>query len=76
MAIIAERERENINERAAEARAARESKGIVTGRARSVLSPSKIQAVGALRASGKTIAYIVADQGMSRASVYRALEES
>jgi DNA invertase Pin-like site-specific DNA recombinase len=76
MASIAEWERENINERAAEARAAREANGIMTGRGKSVLTPSKVEAVRALRASGKTIAYIVTNQGMSRASVYRALDES
>ena len=76
MASIAEWERENINERAAEARAAREEKGIKTGRSKSVLVPSKIEAVRTLRISGNTIAYIVENQGMSRASVYRALEET
>ena len=76
MASIAEWERENINERAAEARAARETKGIRSGRAKSVLIPTKIEAVRTLRTSGKTIAYIVENQKMSRASVYRALEET
>ena len=76
MASIAEWERENINERAAEARAARESKGITSGRAKSVLIPTKIEAVRTLRTSGKTIAYIVKNQAMSRASVYRALAEA
>jgi DNA invertase Pin-like site-specific DNA recombinase len=76
MASIAEWERENINERAAEARAAREAKGLTTGRAKSVLIPTKIDAVRTLRTSGKTIAYIVTNQAMSRASVYRALTES
>ena len=76
MASIAEWERENINERAAEARAAREAKGITSGRAMSVLIPTKIEAVHRLRNSGKTIAYIVQNQAMSRASVYRALSET
>ncbi|MCY7287289.1 MAG: recombinase family protein [Cryobacterium sp.] len=76
MASIAEWERENINERAAEARAAREAKGLTTGRSKSVLIPTKIDAVRTLRASGKTIAYIVTNQAMSRASVYRALAET
>ena len=74
MASIAEWERENINERAAEARAAREAKGITSGRAKSVVTPTTIDAVQALRESGKTIAYIVENQRMSRASVYRALQ--
>ena len=69
-------ERENINERAAEARAAREFKGLTTGRAKSVLIPTKIEAVRTLRTAGKTIAYIVKNQAMSRASVYRALTET
>ena len=76
MASIAEWERENINERAAEARAAREATGLTTGRAKSVLIPTKIEAVRTLRTSGKTIAYIVKNQAMSRASVYRALAET
>lgn len=76
MASIAEWERENINERAAEARAAREAEGLTTGRSKSVLIPTKIDAVRTLRASGKTIAYIVTNQAMSRASVYRALAET
>ena len=76
MASIAEWERENINERAAEARAAREAKEITSGRAKSVLIPTKIEAVRTLRISGKTIAYIVQNQAKSRASVYRALEET
>jgi DNA invertase Pin-like site-specific DNA recombinase len=76
MASIAEWERENINERAAEARAAREAQGLTTGRSKSVLIPTKIDAVRTLRASGKTIAYIVTNQAMSRASVYRALAET
>ena len=75
MASIAEWERENINERAAEARAAREGKEIKTGRSKSVLVPSKIEAVRTLRTSGCAIAYIVENQGMGRASVYRALEQ-
>lgn len=74
MAAVAEWERENINERAAEARAAREANGISGGRPKTVLVPDKVEAVRALRAAGKTINYIVQNQGMSRASIYRALD--
>ena len=73
MAAIAEWERANINERSADARAAREQLGIKTGRAKTVLTPTRIEAVSTLRAAGKTIAYISEIQKMSRASVYRAL---
>lgn len=74
MAAVAEWERENINERAAEARAARDAQGIKSGRPKTVVIPSKIEAVHALRNAGKTIKYIMENQGMSRASVYRALD--
>jgi DNA invertase Pin-like site-specific DNA recombinase len=74
MAAIAEWERENTRERAAEARAAKAKSGTATVRQPSVLTPAKVEVVRALRASGKTIAYIADDQGMSRASVYRALD--
>jgi len=73
MASIAEWERENINERAAEARAAREAKGITSGRTKSVLIPMKIEAVRTVRTSGETVAYIVENQAMNRTSVYREL---
>lgn len=75
MAAIAEWERENINERAAEARAAREAKGIKATRQKTTLTPDKVDAIRALRAAGKTIDYIVKNQAVSRASVYRALSE-
>ena len=39
------------------------------------ICPVAAEAVRTLRTSGKTIAYIVENQGMSRASVYRALEQ-
>lgn len=73
MAAIAEWERENINERAAEARAAREAKGVKTTRQKTALTPDKVDAIRALRSAGKTIDYIVKNQTVSRASVYRAL---
>ncbi len=74
MAAIAEWERENINERAAEARAAREANGTKTTRQKTALTPEKVDAIRALRAAGKTIGYIVDNQKVSRASVYRALD--
>lgn len=76
MAAIAEWERENINERAAEARAAREAKGIKTTRQKTALTADKVDAIRALRAAGKTIGYIVDNQKVSRASVYRALSSA
>ena len=76
MASITEWERENISERAAERRAAREDKGMKTARSKSVLGPSKIEAVRTLRTSGKSIASNVENQTMSRASVNRALGET
>jgi DNA invertase Pin-like site-specific DNA recombinase len=76
MAAIAEWERENTKERAADARAAKAANGTKTERKATVLLPAKVEAVKALRAAGKTIDYIVKNQGMSRASVYRALAEN
>lgn len=73
MAAIAEWERENINERAAEARAAREANGTKTTRQKTALTEDTVDAIRALRAAGKTIGYIVDNQKVSRASVYRAL---
>ncbi|MFJ4046678.1 recombinase family protein [Microbacterium sp. NPDC089987] len=73
MAAIAEWERENINERAAEARAARDANGIKRVRPKTALTPDTVDAIRALRAAGKTIGYIVSNQKVSRASVYRAL---
>ena len=73
MLSVAEWERQVINERAAEARAAKAAKGIKSGRSKTALIPVKIEAVIALRAQGKTIKWIAANQEMSRASVYRAL---
>ncbi len=74
LAAIAEWERANTAERAADARAARKAQGIKATRTKSALTAENIDTVTRLRASGSTIAAIVAKTGMSRASVYRALD--
>lgn len=75
--LIAEWERNMNSERVAEARAARASRTgdgeQVAGRPRTAMVPAKISAVKALRAAGKSISAIAENQGISRASVYRAL---
>ena len=75
--LIAEWERNMNSERVAEARAARASRAAdgeqVAGRPRTAMVPAKISAVRALRAAGKSISAIAENQGISRASVYRAL---
>lgn len=76
MLSIAEWERENTKERAAEGRAARAAKGDRKPRAKTALTPEKIAAAKAQRAQGMTIDKIAKSLGMSRASVYRALESA
>jgi DNA invertase Pin-like site-specific DNA recombinase len=73
LAALAEWERANINERAAEGRAALAARGKTSGRGKTALAPAKVKAVKALRAAGSTIDEIVSNQRISRASVYRAL---
>lgn len=74
LAAIAEWERANTAERAADARAARKAQGIKATRVKSVRTDQNVDTVKRLRASGSTIAAIVTKTGMSRASVYRALD--
>lgn len=76
MAAIAEWERANTAERAAEARAARKAQGILPTRTKTALTPENIDTVKRLRDGKATIAAIVNKTGMSRASVYRALDAS
>ena len=73
MLSIAEWERENTKERAAEGRAALAAKGERKPRPKTALKPETVAAVKALRAQGMTIEKISANQKISRASVYRAL---
>jgi DNA invertase Pin-like site-specific DNA recombinase len=74
MAAIAEWERANTAERAAEARAARKARGIEATRTKTALTPERVDTVRRLRSTGATIAAIVRTTGISRASVYRALD--
>ncbi|WP_207454916.1 recombinase family protein [Herbiconiux sp. SYSU D00978] len=73
MLAIAEWERENTRERAADARAARTALGTHKARGKSVLTAGKIDLVRKLRATGIGATLIASEVGISRASVYRAL---
>lgn len=75
MLAIAEWERENTRERAAEGRAARAALGEHRTRRKTAVTKENISAVKALRAQEMTIKQIAQNQGISRASVYRCLEE-
>lgn len=75
LAALAEWERANIAERAAEGRAARAATGDRKPRAKTALTPETVAAVKAQRAQGMTIDHIVKTLGVSRASVYRALDD-
>jgi DNA invertase Pin-like site-specific DNA recombinase len=78
MILVAEWERSMNAERVAEARAARAARAKageqVAGRPRTALAPAKVAAVAKLHAAGMKPTEIAANQSISRASVYRALE--
>ncbi|MDB5542583.1 MAG: hypothetical protein JWQ89_4310 [Devosia sp.] len=74
LAAIAEWERENTNERAADARAARAAKGIKVERTATTLTPATIAKVKAMRAENRTMKSITDELKISRASAYRALD--
>ena len=77
MILVGQWERQMNAERVAEARAARAARAKageqVDGRPRSALTPDKLAKVRNLRGKGRSAAEIATLTGMSRASVYRAL---
>jgi DNA invertase Pin-like site-specific DNA recombinase len=73
MAAIAEWERENTNERAADARAARAEKEGAQGRSKTALARDNVEQVKALKAQDWGAQKIAKRLKISRASVYRAL---
>ena len=74
-AALAEYERELMHERAAAARAAARARGRHTGRPPR-LSPTQVGQVRTLRAGGSSIGELVSGFGVSRATVYRALDSA
>jgi DNA invertase Pin-like site-specific DNA recombinase len=77
MILVGQWERQMNAERVAEARAARAARAKageqVDGRPRSALTPDKVAKVRNLRGKGRSAVEIATKTGMSRASVYRAL---
>lgn len=80
MALVAEWERQMNAERVAEARAARAARAKageqVAGRPRTARDPKSVKKVKSLKARGLSVAEIVDATKLSRASVYRALQEA
>jgi DNA invertase Pin-like site-specific DNA recombinase len=78
MALVAEWEKDMNAERVAEARAAKAARAKtgeqVAGRPRTAMSDANVREVRKLKAKGRTVAEIVKLTGISRASVYRALD--
>lgn len=70
---LAEYERELINERAAEARAAAKARGKQTGRPKA-LAADQARQLRALHAAGESVADLCRSFKVSRATVYRTLE--
>lgn len=73
MLVMAQLERRQMLERVAEARSARVAAGLPAGRPKTALADKQVRHVQALRAAGYSVRPIVADLGISCASVYRAL---
>lgn len=78
MILVAQWERQMNAERVAEARAARAARATageqISGRPRTALTADKVAKVRKLRDKGRSAAEIATLTGMSRASVYRALD--
>jgi len=73
MLVMAQWERRQLLERVAEARAARKVAGLPDGRPKTALADKQVRHIRAMRAAGYSVKQAVADLGISRASVYRAL---
>lgn len=71
-AALASYERELMHERAAAARAAARARGRHTGRPPK-LTPAQARQIRSLRERGESISDLVAGYGVSRATIYRAL---
>ncbi len=73
-AALASYERELMHERAAAARAAARARGRHTGRP-ARLSDDQVRQVRSLRTGGESIADLTRSFGVSRATIYRALQQ-